>query len=157
MICRSVTCQVKSWLPVLYRQVSFYPYVPSLFQAVNKFRVRKAAETAEYRAAAFLRAASFYTYSPDRSQYAARVYKKALATAQESSQPHVRFLLVQLHQRMKADGEWAAIEAKTAGTDSNYKVVSSCVAQAPLESYAVYKNAISELLAVVTGSGRVCC
>lgn len=65
--------------------------------AVDRF-VRKASEVAEFRAAAYLRAASFYTYPPDRSQYAAR-----------------------MHQRMKADTEWAAIEAKIAGADTDWK------------------------------------
>ncbi|KAL3152092.1 hypothetical protein ABBQ32_001198 [Trebouxia sp. C0010 RCD-2024] len=62
--------------------------------------VRQATNVAEYRAAAFLRAASFYQYAADRSQYAAR-----------------------LHQRMKADAEWSAIESKVHGTDADYKEV----------------------------------
>lgn len=71
---------------------------PTRSQASAHVRLRRATETADFRAAAFLRAASFYKYSPDRSQYAARI-----------------------HQRMKGDAEWAAIEAKVSGKDTDYK------------------------------------
>ena len=60
--------------------------------------IRQAHTTAEWRAAAYLRAASFYHYPPDRSEYAARA-----------------------HRRMKADSEWDAIEAKVRGTDRLWK------------------------------------
>ncbi|DBA76696.1 TPA: hypothetical protein ACH3X2_008730 [Trebouxia sp. C0005] len=73
---------------------------PIRCQAFAPVQIRRATDTADFRAAAFLRAASFYSYSPDRSQYAARI-----------------------HQRMKGDAEWAAIEAKVSGTDNNYKVM----------------------------------
>ncbi|KAL0051343.1 hypothetical protein WJX82_005932 [Trebouxia sp. C0006] len=67
-------------------------------KAFSHVQIRRAIETADFRAAAFLRAASFYRYSPDRSQYAARI-----------------------HQRMKGDAEWAAIEARVSGKDTDYK------------------------------------
>jgi ribosomal protein S18 acetylase RimI-like enzyme len=56
--------------------------------------VREARDSADFRAAAGLRAFSFYTYPSGRSDF-----------AQAS------------HQRMKADAEWAALSEKTAGTD----------------------------------------
>ncbi|DBA81861.1 TPA: hypothetical protein ACH3X1_007580 [Trebouxia sp. C0004] len=71
---------------------------PIRCQAFAHVQIRRATDTADFRAAAFLRAASFYKYSPDRSQYAARI-----------------------HQRMKGDAEWAAIEAKVSGKDTDYK------------------------------------
>ncbi|DBA81863.1 TPA: hypothetical protein ACH3X1_007580 [Trebouxia sp. C0004] len=73
---------------------------PIRCQAFAHVQIRRATDTADFRAAAFLRAASFYKYSPDRSQYAARI-----------------------HQRMKGDAEWAAIEAKVSGKDTDYKVM----------------------------------
>lgn len=33
-----------------------------------------------------------------------------------------RLTLLQLHQRMKADAEWSAIETKVHGADADYKV-----------------------------------
>lgn len=54
--------------------------------------------SAEYRAAAAVRAASFYTYPTDRSELAIRA-----------------------HVRMKVDAEWEAIEAKAYGRDPAYK------------------------------------
>lgn len=73
-------------------------------QLTHVVQVRQATEVAEYRAAAYLRATSFYKYATDRSQYAARI-----------------------HQRMKADAEWAAIEAKVSGTDNDFKdLIVSC-------------------------------
>ena len=56
--------------------------------------VREARDSGELRAAAGLRALSFYTYPAGRSAFA------------QSS-----------HQRMKADAEWAALEGKTARSD----------------------------------------
>ena len=32
-------------------------------------------------------------------------------------------LALQIHQRMKGDAEWAAIEAKVSGMDTDYKVM----------------------------------
>ncbi|EFJ45206.1 hypothetical protein VOLCADRAFT_106017 [Volvox carteri f. nagariensis] len=51
--------------------------------------VQQAATPAELRAAAFLRAVSFYTYPPGRSEYAARS-----------------------HRHMKANAEWESVTAK---------------------------------------------
>jgi len=64
------------------------------------FTVAPASTTAEFRAAAFLRASSFYSYPSDRSDFAKRA-----------------------HLRMKADAAWKAIEEKVAGTDVEYKDV----------------------------------
>lgn len=64
----------------------------------SSFTVSPATTTAEFRAAAFLRAASFYSYPSDRSDFAKRA-----------------------HLRMKADAAWKAIEEKVAGTDVEYK------------------------------------
>jgi hypothetical protein len=33
------------------------------------------------------------------------------------------WLALQIHQRMKGDAEWAAIEAKVSGKDTDYKVM----------------------------------
>lgn len=54
--------------------------------------VRLTHNTAELRAAAYLRASSFYTYPEGRSEFASRS-----------------------HRRMKADAEWDALQAKTSG------------------------------------------
>ncbi len=51
--------------------------------------IREAATAAELRAAAYLRAHSFYTYPEDRSAMAARA-----------------------HRRMKGDSEWESVSAK---------------------------------------------
>ncbi|KAI8466093.1 MAG: hypothetical protein J3K34DRAFT_70518 [Monoraphidium minutum] len=61
-------------------------------------RVTVAASAAEFRAAGYLRAHSFYSFPPDRSEFAARA-----------------------HRRMKGDAEWEAIAAKVAGTDEAFK------------------------------------
>lgn len=58
----------------------------------------------EHRAAAAVRAASFYTYPTDRSELAIRA-----------------------HVRMKVDLEWNAIEAKASGQDPAYKVCQASV------------------------------
>ncbi|PNW86390.1 hypothetical protein CHLRE_02g084550v5 [Chlamydomonas reinhardtii] len=60
--------------------------------------VRKASTAAELRAAAYLRAISFYTYPEGRSEFAARS-----------------------HRRMKADTEWETVTKKVEGRDEAYK------------------------------------
>ncbi|GLI59793.1 hypothetical protein VaNZ11_001757 [Volvox africanus] len=60
--------------------------------------VQQARTPAELRAAAFLRAISFYTYPPGRSEYASRS-----------------------HRHMKANEEWESLTAKVAGRDEAYR------------------------------------
>ncbi|GIL83451.1 hypothetical protein Vretifemale_12028, partial [Volvox reticuliferus] len=69
--------------------------VPSLVP-----EVQQATTAAELRAAAFLRAISFYTYPPGRSEYASRS-----------------------HRHMKANEEWESVTAKVAGRDEAYRDV----------------------------------
>jgi hypothetical protein len=98
-------------------------------------RVRAASSAADYRAAGYLRAYSFYSFPPDRSEFAARV-GAALVTRSGAARPaprggggrgrvlsppalHVSNLPLpysrQAHRRMKGDAEWEAIAAKVAG------------------------------------------
>jgi len=65
---------------------------------LEQLDIRVAESTAEYRAAGYLRATCFYTYPPDRSEFAART-----------------------HRRMRGDLEWNAIENKVAGTEAGYE------------------------------------
>ncbi|KAG2494066.1 hypothetical protein HYH03_007709 [Edaphochlamys debaryana] len=60
--------------------------------------VRQAALGHEMRAAAFLRAISFYKYPPGRSEFAARS-----------------------HRQMKTDAEWESVQAKVQGRDPAYQ------------------------------------
>lgn len=64
------------------------------------YSILRASETAELRAAAYLRASSFYSYPADRSEYAKRS-----------------------HLRMKADSTWKALEERVLGEDIEYKDV----------------------------------
>ncbi|GAX86392.1 hypothetical protein CEUSTIGMA_g13803.t1 [Chlamydomonas eustigma] len=74
-------------------------------QAVNitattnvNYEIRIASSAAELRAAAYLRAHSFYHYPEGRSVMAARA-----------------------HRRMKGDSEWESVTSKVSGTDVIYK------------------------------------
>ncbi|GIL53141.1 hypothetical protein Vafri_8812 [Volvox africanus] len=60
--------------------------------------VQQARTSAELRAAAFLRAISFYSYPPGRSEYASRS-----------------------HRHMKANEEWESVTAKVAGRDEAFR------------------------------------
>ncbi|KAF8072392.1 Coatomer subunit gamma [Scenedesmus sp. PABB004] len=62
------------------------------------FAVREAETAAELRAAGYLRAHSFYTYPPDRSEFSAR-----------------------MHRRMKGDAEWESVTRKVNGTEPSYE------------------------------------
>mmetsp|Transcript_6025 Transcript_6025/g.16049 ORF Transcript_6025/g.16049 Transcript_6025/m.16049 type:complete len:289 (+) Transcript_6025:1731-2597(+) len=68
--------------------------------AALNYSTRIATSAAELRAAAYLRAQSFYVYPPDRSEWAARS-----------------------HRRMKADAEWDSLTAKVEGREEFYKDV----------------------------------
>ena len=70
------------------RAIIFEPTIVASTQPPIKLKVRRATSTAEYRAAAFLRAQSFLSLPEDRSDYARRSYF-----------------------RMKADETWKEIEA----------------------------------------------
>lgn len=60
--------------------------------------IRLATTPAELRAAGYLRAYTFYTYPPDRSEYSRR-----------------------MHRRMKGDAEWESVTRKVTGTEPEYK------------------------------------
>ena len=66
---------------------------------LSQLRVHVCTAAAELRAAAAVRAASFYSYPPDRSEFATRA-----------------------HARMKTDHEWRVLEAKVAGDDELWAV-----------------------------------
>ncbi|KAG2435258.1 hypothetical protein HXX76_007336 [Chlamydomonas incerta] len=71
---------------------------PSGPSRLVELEVRQASNAAELRAAAYLRAISFYTYPEGRSEFAARS-----------------------HRRLKADTEWEAVTQKVEGRDELYK------------------------------------
>jgi len=75
--------------------------------------VRVARTAAELRAAAYLRAAAFGAYPPDRSPFAARA-----------------------HRRMRGDAEWEAVTAKVRGAEPAYSSlrVACLIAAAPVRS-----------------------
>ncbi|KAK9829368.1 hypothetical protein WJX72_005439 [[Myrmecia] bisecta] len=78
--------------------------LPQHVKSSLDFRIRPATNSAEYRAAAYLRASAFATYPSDRSEQATR-----------------------MHQRMKADAEWEGLEERITGKDllyENIRVVS---------------------------------
>jgi hypothetical protein len=109
--------------------------------------IRKAGSSAELRAAAHLRAASFYSYPLDRSEFSARV--GVIPVAQHcADHPHaflvlltntspccdvfhdvrlysgkvMRVVWLQSHRRMKTNAEWEALEQKIAGTRHDWQV-----------------------------------
>jgi len=93
--------------------------------------VRESSSSADLRAAAALRAASFYTYPAGRSAFAAAS-----------------------HQRMKLDAEWASLEAKTRGSEPAYAALSvvCLLALLPLPADA---DAAAALCAGVDASCRL--
>ena len=116
--------------------------IAAVIQVTQLVQVRQANDVAEYRAAAYLRAASFYKYAADRSQYAARVCRRAVAPVDhiimsltlQKPMLVLRYTnCIQTHQRMKADAEWAIIEAKVAGTDADFKVCCEKMVQLLIE------------------------
>jgi ribosomal protein S18 acetylase RimI-like enzyme len=88
-------------------------------------RIELASDAAALRAAAYLRATSFYTYPSDRSAFSTRA-----------------------HQRMKADGEWETLTKKVAGLEPNYKRMKVCcfVASINDEVSPVAAEAASEMI-----------
>ena len=95
--------------------------------------MRIASSSAELRAAASLRAASFAEYSDaDRSEYSYQVAPSPCCIldsgmhAPEACQAALqhRCATLQAYRRMKADAEWDVLEAKVAGTDVSFKVQS---------------------------------
>lgn len=72
--------------------------IQCISKEVPTLRIEPVSDAAALRAAAYLRATSFYTYPSDRSAFSARA-----------------------HQRMKGDGEWDALTKKIAGTELVYK------------------------------------
>ncbi|KAK3233127.1 hypothetical protein CYMTET_56559, partial [Cymbomonas tetramitiformis] len=98
--------------------------------AILNFEMQEATNSAEYRAAASVRAASFYTYPADRSEFAARS-----------------------HRRMKLDAEWEAIENKVSGTDTAWSSVQvSCL----LATISLPPNAAADVLALAEGLDPTC-
>jgi hypothetical protein len=109
--------------------------------------IRKAGSSAELRAAAHLRVASFYSYPLDRSEFSARVGVNPVAQ-RCANHPHVflvlltntrsycngfhdvrlysawvmRVVWLQSHRRMKTNAEWEALEQKLAGTRHDWQV-----------------------------------
>lgn len=67
---------------------------------VDTIDIKRATESKEFRAAAHLRALSFYTYPADRSEYARRA-----------------------HVKMRTDAEWESIENKIKGLEVGYEKV----------------------------------
>ena len=109
--------------------------------------IRKAGSSAELRAAAHLRVASFYSYPLDRSEFSARVGVSPIAQ-RCANHPHaflvsltntrpccnvvhdvrlygvrvMRVVWLQSHRRMKTNAEWEALEQKIAGTRHDWQV-----------------------------------
>ncbi|KAK9833535.1 hypothetical protein WJX81_002854 [Elliptochloris bilobata] len=81
--------------------------------------VRQASSSAELRAAAFLRALSFYSYPADRSPWAQ-----------------------QAHRRMKTNAEWGEAESKVSGTNKMYQAVRVTTFIATLEDSAADPTAV---------------
>lgn len=110
--------------------------------------IRKAASSAELRAAAHLRVASFYSYPLDRSEFSARVGVSPVAQRCANQSPAclsgvvdkyksllqrihdvrlysarvMRVIWLQSHRRMKTNAEWEALEQKIAGTRHDWQV-----------------------------------
>ncbi len=87
--------------------------------------MRVASCSAELRAAASLRAASFAEYhEADRSEYSLQVLlTPACVEADALHTPaHVGEHNMQAYRRMKADAEWDVLEAKVAGRDAPFQV-----------------------------------
>lgn len=82
--------------------------------------VRPAKSSADCRAAAHLRALSFYEYPADRSEYAQRS-----------------------HKQMKTDAEWESIEKKLAGKEVGYeKVQVKCLIATVPEEVLIHMEAL---------------
>ena len=64
------------------------------------------------------------------------------------STANTRLIALQLHQRMKADAEWSAIEAKVCGNDSDYKV--GCVMLLIIPAARCHTRAFGSLRSVLT-------
>eukprot|EP00879_Flechtneria_rotunda_P033370 GHRR01036956.1.p1 GENE.GHRR01036956.1~~GHRR01036956.1.p1 ORF type:complete len:177 (+),score=23.17 GHRR01036956.1:148-678(+) len=82
-----------------HRQIACRVTQPARAQEQQlRYEVRQATSLAELRAAGYLRAYSFYTYPPDRSEYSAR-----------------------MHRRMKGDAEWECVTKKINGAEPAYQ------------------------------------
>ena len=82
--------------------------------------VRPAESSADCRAAAHLRAQSFYEYPADRSEYAQRS-----------------------HKQMKTDAEWESIEKKLAGNEVGYeKLQVTCLVATVSEEVLIHMEAL---------------
>lgn len=71
-------------------------------------------------------------------------YADCCCSRQIVSTANTRHMALQLHQRMKADAEWSAIEAKVHGNDSDYKV--DCVTLLITQAARCHTRAFGSLL-----------
>jgi len=105
------------------------------------FSVRQADSSADLRAAAFLRALSFYSYPDGRSPWAQQVPRLRAPALRRSARLRCRAwagaeLRVQAHRRMKTNAEWAEAESKLRRTNALYKGVRVTTFLATLEDRA---------------------